>query len=305
MPETARLPVRIAALTLLAGLSLASCREPQREGNTGDYATNEASEATLPKAPLAGPQVDREGLLIAIARAASALATGQDDSAAQAALDGDTFEFKIRFGCADSEELRLEEAPSARFDEEKRTMRLRALPTISKPHPLVETVAGEQYEAVEGFWVRRPWLLTPACPLPPVELADLSEADTSPKKAKAPEKASPREASAAGGDTTATVAVLPLIGLAQFFDSEDSRTHRRNRRAYEAVVTLDENRQPSPKGYNLVLSGRLQRLGSGKVIACVSERPEAPPSCIVSVRFGRVWFERADTGEVVAEWGAG
>ena len=65
---------------------------------------------------------------------------------------------------------------------------------------------------------------------------------------------------------------------------------------------LREGEQPSPEGYNLVLSGRLRQLPGGRVIACRLTNPDVPPDCILSVLFDRVWIERPETKAIVAEW---
>jgi hypothetical protein len=47
------------------------------------------------------------------------------------------------------------------------------------------------------------------------------------------------------------------------------------------------------------------RLPNGRVIVCMVVQPDRPPQCIVSVDFDRVWIERPDSGESLAEWNAG
>ena len=76
-------------------------------------------------------------------------------------------------------------------------------------------------------------------------------------------------------------------------------------RAYEAVKTLEEGKTPSAQGFNLVLSGRLQSIPGDGVIACVAPSADAPPDCIVSADFDRVWIETAGTGEIVGAETAG
>ena len=95
------------------------------------------------------------------------------------------------------------------------------------------------------------------------------------------------------------------VGIAQFFSDTDSRTLRRDGRPYQATKALADGQAPSAQGYDLVLSGRLKRLPDGRVIACKVEQASRPPQCIVSVDFDRVWIERPDTKESLAEWNAG
>ena len=94
----------------------------------------------------------------------------------------------------------------------------------------------------------------------------------------------------------------PQIGVAQFFTNTDPRTGRRDHRPYESTKVLAENEQPSADGYNLVLSGRLRAQPLGRVISCRSAGVEAPPQCIVSADFDRVWIENPRTKEILANW---
>ena len=97
----------------------------------------------------------------------------------------------------------------------------------------------------------------------------------------------------------------PKIGIAHFFTETDPRTGRRSMRAYEAVKSIDPKRPIGSQGFNLVLSGRLQALPDGRVIACVAKNPDNAPECVVSVQFDRVRIERPENGEIIAEWGGG
>ena len=71
------------------------------------------------------------------------------------------------------------------------------------------------------------------------------------------------------------------------------------------MKTLAEGTPISSQGFNLVLSGRLRSLPERGVIKCSAVNAYSPPECIVSAEFQRVWIERPDSREVVAEWGGG
>lgn len=244
--------------------------------------------------PLVEPPRDRANLLIAVARAASAAALGTDDAAAQRELDGDRFEFRLRFGCPRPGNEEPGAGPfSVRFDRESRRLRLSAAPTVSADDPVVTAIAGEEVEAVEGFWIERPWLLAAGCPAVP------------PPPEQAETEAKPAEEADAEGDTNINPAtpILPSIAIAQFLTADDPRTDRRGKRPYEAAKTLPEGSEPSQQGYDLVLSGRLRANGNGKVISCTVTSPDRPPTCMVSALFDRVWIRHPGTGEIIAEWG--
>jgi len=235
-------------------------------------------EAHAPRLPTVEQPMDRASLLQAVAAAASAAGLGRDDGAAQRKLDGKTFEVRIRFACEMPTQGAGTAAPfGVSFEDERRTLRVRAAPDLTIKDPAVAQVAGESVEGVEGFWMRRPWLLSDGCPA-----------------------AAPEPAGNAG-----PVAVPPSgqrVGLAEFYVSTDSRIGRRKGRPFEATLTLPAGEQPSRQGYNLVLSGRLRQLGSGRVVSCRIADRDVPPECIVSAEFDHVWIEHPQTHAIIAEW---
>ena len=257
--------------TALAATSLAvvSCQPPARE----DLATNAVEpKAPARRLPAIEQPMDRAGLLQAVAAAASATALGRDNVDNQRKLEGKTFEVRIRFGCARSGSGNVETGPfGVRFDEDSRTLRVRAAPDLTIDDPAVAKLADDGVEAIEGFWMRRPWLLSDGCPV-------------------------------AGNEAVAVVPSSQRVGLAQLFGATDSRTGQRKNRAYESTSILPEGEQPSLQGYNLVLSGRLKRPGSGRVITCRIAGRDLPPECVVSAEFDHVWIEHPQSHAILAEW---
>jgi hypothetical protein len=257
-------------------LLAAGCQPPDAGIETNEQ--NEAEEAA-PALPLPGPlpvadqPLDRAEILIAAAKAGSAAALGINDLADQRSLDGKTFEVRIRFGCAagagDADVKRT--APfNVRFDPSDRTLRVRATPDLTLDTP---QVAVEGVEHVEGFWMRRPWLLTPGCP---------------------------RGSSASDRDAPAKFE--QRVGLAQLSTSTDDRTVRRDGRPYEATKVLEEGALPSAQGYDLVLSGRLKKLPGGRVIACRLPGTDVPPECVISAQFDRVQIQTPDGKTTLGDW---
>jgi hypothetical protein len=90
--------------------------------------------------------------------------------------------------------------------------------------------------------------------------------------------------------------------MAQFFSTEDTRTHRRMNRPFEAVKKLDEGDQAGKNGFYLVLSGRLRARGDGRVIICTGAGRDRPPDCVISADIDRVWIEQPENKAVIAEW---
>lgn len=236
---------------------------------------------------MAEAPLDRAALLMAAARAASSAALGQDDAEQRRRLDGKRFEVRIRFGCGGEAQVQDGKAAFAvRFDEVDRMLRLRAAPDLNLDDPVVASIGGKKVEAVEGFWLRRPWLLGEGCPALPAAEGEAA-------KAVAEEGSKEPGAPPAQGYR---------VGIAEFFSSSDSRTARRDGRAYEAAKELGGVQQPSKSGYNLVLSGRLRQLPSGRVISCVAADPDQPPECVISAQFDRVRIESPGTREILADW---
>lgn len=298
---------------IAAAAAVAACQqEPAAD-------TNAAQEPVLnlPSIPKPQPPMDRASLLAAVTEAASATAAGTKLPESVRSLDGRQFEIRIRFGCRGPAADLAERWLGWSFDPEERRIRVRAMPTISSDEPLVERIGGEQIEAVEGFWVPRPWLLVSACPAAaavrratPQEQSQATEKEQQAQPAargQAREKPQPAKAAEYPVADVAgePLPAAPRIGIAQFFTREDPRSRRRDMRPYEAAHTLPEGEALSSQGYNLVLSGRLRALPEGGVIQCISRSADNPPECIVSAEFLRVWIEKPDTRQVIAEWGTG
>ena len=298
MVRPMRMTVLSGLLALAAagsGLVAAGC-DRQPASNAAQNAP--AEELPLPRLPAADPPLDRAALLLAVASAASAVALGKADAMAQRELDGDRFELRIRFGCPGVTPVAEQGSFNARFDAANRTLRLRAAPDLRIDDPWITTLAGDTAEAVEGFWLRRPWLLDSGCP---ANAASSSQAGQSPTP-RSNEAETAKAASAGRDEPPPAIASGPRIGIAQFFTDMDARTGRRGDRAYEATKVLAAGEHPSSQGYDLVLSGRLARLPDGRVIACRARSADVPPDCIVSVDIDRVRIDRPDTSGVLAEW---
>lgn len=275
----------------LAAVAASSCTG----GEQSDPANRQDVVQPAPTLPtVARPEapIDRAGLLAVVASAASAAAAGNPPPRAHRALDGRPFEVRIRFGCRGPAPDLAQRWLGWSFEPQDRRLRIVARPTITGAEPLARQVAAGQFEAVEGFWIPRPWLLEPLCPAPAA--------------AGATAKQGPPEEGGLGA------AAQPLredpvpqglrVGIVQFFTEGDSRTSRRQERPYEAIKTLAPDQPVPAQGFTLVLAGRLRAIGSMGVVGCVARGPDNPPQCIVSADLDRVWIENPSDGETVAEW---
>jgi hypothetical protein len=297
---------------IAAAAALAACQqEPAAENNAA-----QGPVLNLPSVPKPQPPIDRAALLTAVAEAASATAAGTELPTSIRALDGRQFEIRIRFGCRGPSTDLAERWLGWSFDPEERRIRVRAVPTISSNEPIVERIVDERIEAVEGFWLTRPWLRAPVCP---ATAAVRPATEDPPPAGDGNQQARPslsgqerqkRPPVTTAGDPASeraadSLPAAPRIGIAQFFTAEDPRSSRRGTRPYQAEHRLADGEALSSQGYNLVLSGRLRALPGSGVIHCVSRGPDVPPECIVSAEFLRVWIEQPETRKVIAEWGSG
>lgn len=296
------LRTRLAPLVgLLAGAALLSaCRNDATEDdNRGDVASNLTNIMPLPET---SPTIDRAALLAAIGEAASAYAAGTDDMAAQRALAGRRFAFRMAFGCNDEQAIPKDAPLRLNIRADGKSYEARARFSIdaeeagfaftkaeaSTASDKAAPAAKAAVETVEGFWIERPWLLAEQCPKEPAAAPDEPTTEDAKDKdaADAPAPLPPREHSA---------------GIAQYFTPADSRVGTRAGRDYVKVVTLAEG-QTAPKGMMLLVEGRLRAWPDGKIIECRDSRTGGRPVCIAGITVDRVAFERADDRTVVAEW---
>lgn len=296
----------LSILPLAACAGLAACQPASEENAANASVANEVG-LNLSSVPRPEPPMDRAALLMAVVRAASATAAGSDDGAADRELDGSPFELRIRFGCRGPSPDLAEAMFGWALDRESGTLRVRATPTISSGDEIVQQIAGEEFEAVEGFWVPRPWLLEAACP-PAAAVVPTPAQPEAPPAAAGRDRRPPAQAPAAVEDEQETESpppAWPKVGIAQFFRDTDPRTGRRGITPYETVKTLDPAQPIGSQGFDLVLSGRLRALPGQRVIACVSRGADRPPDCIVSARIDEVRLERPGSKDLLAEWSGG
>lgn len=297
-------------LLAVACAALGSCQQtPPDENASGTPPGNEQDRVfELPDVARPAPPLDRAALLSAVAIAASAAASGSDALERQRHLDGAIFELRIRFGCNGPSKALRKETLGWDFDEAKRRVRVRAMPTIDIDDERIRTLGAPGFEAVEGFWISHPWMLEASCPVAAVPAPSEappgkpSEAPPGKNAAAKGEGAPPRDVEPVPPNVGPNIG--PKTGIAQFFTATDSRTQRRDSRAYEASKILPADKGISSSGWNLVLSGRLKSLEGRGVIRCsTASGPDQPPDCVISADFDTVWIENPETGDRLAEWG--
>lgn len=256
----------------MLSVGLAAC---EREAPANNQSSVNEANASHPPAPVEIPQPEpalgRSQLLDAAHRAASAYAARRPAPSELATFAGREFTLVIPFGCPGAEAGERQAGMSWGYDAQAERLRLRAEPTINLESAPVAEVGGD-YEAVEGFWIPRAWTDSEDCP----RFAAGREDQTQPTR--------------------------PAVGVAQFFSAADSRTRRREGRAYEAIERIEAARLPNGQGFRLVISGRVAAVASDRTIACHSPRPDIRPSCVIAVEIDRVAFLNPKTGATLASW---
>lgn len=235
--------------------------------------------APKPKPPIAAVPllpIERPQLLAAVAAAADAVAGGQPLPARNISLVGRSFVIRLPFGC-DGPLTDLEsEWAGWNYNLKTNALKLSAQPQIWSEDPWVQAIAGQTpYEAIEGFWIRRPWTNAPTCP-----------------------KALSAEHSGGASDG----AVRQTVGIAQFFAPGAPRTMRRGTRPYAVTLKADEDLGDNPREYHLLISGRITGFADGQPVHCWNEADNLPPVCLIAAEFSRVAFEDVTGGKTLSEW---
>lgn len=280
------------SLIALAGIFVVSgCKQQQPSAPE----LNITASDSAPKAaslPPVDPPLDRQALLLAASQAASNYALNKDDSETQKKLDGKRFAIRLRFGCGGRGSKAANAPRSWSFDEKRRVLSFKVELDVDLEQWPVAVPADASIEAVEGFWIERPWMLQAGCPrvVPAQVTGETVATDQRAKRADSPQAAPEMPSLSA------------TVGIAQFFLDTEARTHRREHRAYETTKVLAEGVSPSREGYDLVVAGRLRRLTDGRVIVCRIEEPGLSPSCLVSIQLDNVSIEAPGSGGTVATW---
>jgi hypothetical protein len=266
-----------------AAFLLVQC-DRERKADPAPIAPETVPSVDIPVRPLAPPPpLKRADLITALAQAASVYAAGATVSGTDP-LVGRTFSLKLPFGCGGPAATGQESGGVAQWQwsDDQTSIRLSMVPENWIASPLtagavvVESGASPEnaWEAVEGFWIERPWLAIEGCPA-----ASLSTTITAPPTAQS-------------------------VGLVAVYPEGGSRLGRRNGRAYQHTLRAEGDTPLTPPtgGFALRLEGRVVGFPNDRAGRCVAFNPDQRPTCVVAVQLDRVAFETAATGETLAEW---
>lgn len=271
-----RLPVVAAAA---AGLFTAAC---QRDAEPVAPPPEPAGPVkSSPEPPVQPATLGRRELLTAIDQAASNYAAGVTPTGTDA-LVGRQFDIRLAFGCEGAQAAPAEGAGDglARWSwgPDRETIRLNLAPGDWTRSALIAGAGQEKWEAVEGFWIARPWMSADGCPS--IRADPLASGPVSP---------SPQ-----------------AVGLAAVFEKDGSRLGRRNGRAYTHTLRQagDAPLVALDAGYRVRLEGRIAAFPDGRAIRCRAANPNQRPVCVAATQLDRVAFE-TPTGETLSEWRPG
>lgn len=279
---------RLLVIGALSSFALSAC---DRSAEPPPAPAAPEPEPAPPPTPLQ-PVVDRAELLRALDAAASAFAAGQPDNGA--ALTGRRYSVRQAFGCAGPSPNgapRPVGLASWAWGPRNQTIELALQPADWTGD--LGAGDGDAPEAIEGFWLARPWMRTDGCPAAAVDLPALSPEASVPTKA---------------GTTRAPPAPPPqrqTAGLASVFAQGGSRVGRRDGRAFAHTIRGEDGPPAAPVGgYRLVIEGRFTALPGGQTVRCRAGGQDERPVCIAASTIDRVVFETAD-GQQLSEWQPG
>lgn len=254
-----------------------STAEPMPGSSSAPVAAPSAAATAEPI--LQGP-LGRAEILALAEDAADAIAAGRQPGPDIAQADGRRFELRLPFGCAGSAGENSTASMRWRYDAQNETLRLHVAPVVWTTADWWTGDAPAGVEAVEGFWVPRPWTSSEGCPA----------------KAAIPTP---------GGTAPATLPEQSLA-LGQVFFADTARNSRRNGNPYRAAIHVPAAQFGAPEGFRLRITGRIAgNRATGPVRCRQPAGPNQRPICLVSVVFDEVAIENPANGETLSTWSLG
>lgn len=259
-------------LASISTLALGGCGEKQQPANESVPAPVKAiAEPVLPiPLPVPLPVLTRRDLIVAAAAATDAVAAGAAVAPNNAALLGRRFEVRLPFGCNGPAPADETQWAGWTINAGSGALKLSARSELSAEDPWLRAIAGgAEFEAAEGFWMRRPWTAAETCPAQPDSAPEPGETQT--------------------------------LALVQLFAAEAPRTRQRGGRPYTSTIKLSDEGTEGPRTFRLLLEGRVTGFADRQPVHCSQSSASARPRCAIAVEFTRLAFEDADA-RIMAEW---
>ncbi len=224
--------------------------------------------------PEAPPRVlGRADLIALAATAADGLAAGKAIPTSD--VDGRAFELLLPFGCNGPAAEGRDGGTWWRYDEEAEALRLHAAPSAFAAAEWFPS-ASAGVDAIEGFWLSRPWTSSEACPAIAPQAPATSDPVTLP------------------GQT---------LAVAQVFAKDAPRQARRAGKPFETVNKVEPGEIDTSQGFLLRLRGRLSQAPGGNTVQCRQPAgAEQRPICMIAVSLDEVAFVSADRETTFATW---
>jgi len=269
--RTSRLAIAggLAAVILVGGLGFVLGRSTASP-DPQPVATPKPSPVT--PEPVVLPALNRGGIIALADRAADAFASGAPLPKAVVEAADRRFEVSLPFGCSGASGGSSRHPFQWQYDEEAGTLRIRVEPSTWLPRDW-NLAAGSGGEAIEGFWVTRPWSSSDSCP--------------------------PTSGHAAAIGAEPVTLPGQTLAMAQFFTSGEGHETR----PFELVRRVAAEDFDASRGYRIRLTGRVARVPGNGPVQCVQPAGiEQRPICVVAVRINDIRLENSATGEVLATW---
>ena len=257
----------------------------------------QTAEAPRPMTPSA---LDRAGLLQALDLAASSYASGRPTTGDDFA--GRRFVLREAFGCEGPAPAATPGLAQWAWGRDRRSIEITLTP-LDWSRDAIFSGAGSRWEAVEGFWIARPWMRDPGCAAPPAVATPAPPSQTA-DGLMAVGAAPP---STEYGTTPQPAAATPQVaGLASVFEEGGSRVGRRDGKPFTFTLRPEnDGALAAPAhGFRLVIEGRLTVFPTGLAVRCQATSVDVRPVCFVAGEVDRVAFEDAD-GKLLREWRPG
>ncbi|WP_076073070.1 hypothetical protein [Sphingomonas montana] len=228
----------------------------------------------------AGRTLGRADLIALAASAADATAQATAMPATVRGMIGRSFTIALPFGCAGPATEGSDAAMRWTYDAADGVLRIHVAPLAWSPADWWSGEAPAGVEALEGFWIARPWTSSETCP--------------------------------AARDPVAPMGAEPVtlpgqtLAIGQIFDRESGRQGRREGSPYTAVLRVTADAVQPGKGFRVRLTGRIVAAPDGDPVVCQQAGgAEQRPVCLVATSLDEITIENGTTGATLATWPAG
>ncbi len=310
--RTSRIAIALGFLAVLAvgggGFLIGRYMAPQ------PHATQAPPPAPMITLPTERPLLSRADFLSLAGKAADAVASGTPMPQDVRDAAGRRFDLVMPVGCdAPSDERK--DRPSWSYDESRGRLRI-TIPAITWEPADWRLGDKPKINAIEGFWITRPWTSSDTCPAPVALPMPAGQPAETPAKGSAPKESAKPDSDKEGtppvtaAEDAAPAPLAPrareTLAVAQFFLDNGTTGIRRMGRPYSIITRIAPDQLKAAQGFRIRLTGRIDRVPGGDPVQCTQPLGrDNPPSCVVATVLDEVRVENPATGAVLATWSAG